>query len=106
MEISESSSLRRFNCKIGFNQVSLAKGEKVEVPTLWALSALSHKDLLFSFTKEDEGVLNGLNEQQIASINRQVNEEITSPKEAIALLVPKKVTPKAKVAKAPKAKKE
>ena len=77
----------------------------MEVPTRWALSALSHKDLLFSFTKEDEGVLNGLNEQQIASINRQVNEEITSPKEAIALLVPKRAPTKAKSTKA-KAKKE
>lgn len=104
MEISESSNLRRFKCRIGFNQISLEKGDKVEVPTGWALSALGHKDLLFSFTKEDEGFFKGLDEQKIASINRQVKEDITSPKDAIALLIPKKTMKSATPKKATKAK--
>lgn len=104
MEITESSNLRRFKCRIGFSQVSLVKGDKVEVPTGWALSALGHKDLLFSFTKEDEGFFKGLNEQQIASINRQVKEDITSPKDAIALFIPKRAMKSATSKTATKAK--
>jgi len=110
MEISESSPLRRFKCNIRFTEVSVVKGERVEVPNDWAISALSHNDLLFSFTAEDEAFFKGLNEARIALINRQVEEEILSPKDAIALFIPKKSkpisVPKATPAKKSKAKKE
>lgn len=101
MEISESSSLRRFKCKVHFTEVSLVKGEKVEVPNGWAISALGHNDLLFSFTKEDEAFFKGLNEQQIASINRQVEEEVLSPKDAITLFIPRRAK-KSSATKTPK----
>lgn len=110
MEIAESSTLRRFKCKVHFTEVSLVKGEKVEVPSGWAISALSHSDLLFSFTKEDEAFFKGLSEDKIAAINRQVEEEILSPKDAIALFIPKTKAKKTSAPKTPtktsKAKKE
>lgn len=105
MEIAESSTLRRFKCRVHFTEVSLVKGEKVEVPNGWAITALSHNDLLFSFTKEDEAFFKGLDEGKLASINRQVEEEILSAKDAITLFIPKTRTKKASKA-ATKAKKE
>ena len=89
MEIAESSRKRRYSCVIAFEEYNLVKGEKIEVPNEWAIGALSHPDLMFSFTKEDEPFFKALSEGNIASINRQVEEEITSAKEAIALFIPK-----------------
>lgn len=89
MEIAESSSKRRYGCFIYNEEYKLVKGEKIEVPNGWAIGALSHPDLMFSFTKEDEPFFKGLSERHIASINKQVEEEITSISDAIALFIPK-----------------
>ena len=83
--------------------IRVEKGIQSEIEPLQALLRCSDSKLMFTFEEKDRKELESIDPELFPAISGELKKTITTHKELVELLLPKKSTPKKKTA--PKAKK-
>ena len=83
--------------------IRVERGVQSKIDALQALLRCSDKKLMFTFEESDRKELESLDPSCFSDISLELGKEITTHKQLLDLLLPKKSTPKKKTA--PKAKK-
>ena len=83
--------------------IKVERGVQSEIETLQALLRCSDSKLMFTFEEKDRKELESIDPELFPTISGELKKKITTHKELVELLLPKKSTPKKKTA--PKAKK-
>ena len=100
-------ALVRLSDDAGFKPVvilgnTLERGQEYPITTLASLMRCSDKNLHFTFEESDRENLESIDPELFASISLELGKEITTHKQLLDLLLPKKTISKKKVAPKPK----